>query len=239
VSQTAQTWLIVAATPGAAILGGILAYIAAAPQQRKQAARDAEGRREQYEREDRMRLEQGIAEILAAAQDILLGVQALRQAHARRTLPRYYLRIVAMLLRDLPVPEKWSDLVDPAKVRPLLATALEADRYQLDESRMLALDATTVLGPKLNRYFAVVALLTLGQDRKITTAIRELTPNVVALTQSFGAETLALAATSDRVTDPARHALLPARHLDHEAVRRRPRASSRTPPTCCPAPCHG
>jgi hypothetical protein len=92
-----------------------------------------------------------------------------------------------MLLRDLPVPEKWSDLVDPAKVRPLLATALEADRYQLDESRMIALDATTVLGPKLNRYFAVVALLTLGQDRKITTAIRELTPNVVTLTQSFGA----------------------------------------------------
>ena len=186
-SQTAQTWLIVAATLGAAILGGILAYIAAARQQRKQADRDAEARREQYEREDRMRVEQGVAEILAAAQDILLGVQALRQAHARRTLPRHYLRIAAMIFPYLPVPGKWGDLVDPAKVRPLLATALEADRYQLDESRMIALDAATVLGPKLNRYFAVVALLTLGQDRKVTTAIRELTPNVVALTQSFGA----------------------------------------------------
>jgi hypothetical protein len=187
VSQTAQTWLIVAATLGAAFLGGILAYIGAARQQKKQAERDAEARREQYKREDRMRLEQGIAEVLAAAQDILLGVQALRQAHARRTLPRYYLRIAAMLLRDAEPPEKWTDLADPAKLRPLLAPVLEADRYQLDESRMIAMDAATMLGPKLNRYFAVVALLTLGQDQQITVAIRELTPKVLAVTQSFGA----------------------------------------------------
>jgi hypothetical protein len=43
------------------------------------------------------------------------------------------------------------------------------------------------MGPKLNRYFAVIALLTLGQDQSISAAIRELTPKVVALTQSFGA----------------------------------------------------
>jgi hypothetical protein len=196
VSQTAQTWLIVAATLGAAILGGVLAYIAAAHQQRKQAERDAEGRREQYRRADRMRLEHGVAEILAAAQDILLGVQTLRQALARRTTLKYYLRIAAMLLRDSPVPEKWGDLADPAKLRPLLATALEADRYQLDESRMIAMDAASMLGPKLNRYFAVVALLTLGQDQQISVAICELTPKVVAMTQSFGArkrETVRLA----------------------------------------------
>jgi uncharacterized membrane protein YebE (DUF533 family) len=107
-SQTAQTWLTVAATLGAAILGGILAYIAAARQQSKQAKRDTRARPEQYEREDRMRLERGIAEVLAAAPDVLLAVEALPQANARRTLPRYCIRIAAMILRDS-APDPWPE----------------------------------------------------------------------------------------------------------------------------------
>lgn len=186
-TQTEQTWAIVAATLGAAFLGAIVAYVGAARQQRKQAERDEQIRQAQAEQEARLRLEQGIAELLAAAQDVLIGVEALRQAYTRRTTSRYYLRIAAMFLRDYPVPEKWSDLADLSRLRPLLATALEADRYQLDESRATALDSATILAPRLNRYFAVVALLTLGQDERIAEAVRDLTPKVVALSQSFGA----------------------------------------------------
>jgi hypothetical protein len=186
VSHTVQTWVTVAATLGAAFLGAIVAYLGAARQQRRQSEQDARIRQEQARHDARMRLEQGIAELLAAAQDVMVSVQALRQAHALRTTARYYLRIAAMIWRDYPAPANWSDLKDLSRLRPLLGTALEAERYQLDESRMIALDAATILAPKLNRYFAVVALLTLGQDRSIADAVRELTPKVVSITQSFG-----------------------------------------------------
>jgi hypothetical protein len=68
-------WLTVAATVGAAFLGAIVAYMGAAHQQHRQAGQDARVRREQERREDRLRLENGIAEILSAAQDVLTGVQ--------------------------------------------------------------------------------------------------------------------------------------------------------------------
>ena len=107
---------------------------------------------------------------------LVIGTRAIRQAHERRTKPRYYLRLAAMFMRDYPVPGTWRDLADPSRLRPLLATALEADRYQLDESRMIALDLATVVAAKVNRYLAVAALLTLGQDKEIANAVRKLTP---------------------------------------------------------------
>jgi hypothetical protein len=175
VSQTEQTWAIVAATVGAAILGVIIGFIGTAFLQARQAKADA-----------RVRQENALAELLAAAQDLVIGVRAIRQAHARRTRPRYYLRIAAMIMRDYPVPSTWRDLADPSRLRPLLATALEADRYQLDESRMIALDLATVVAAKVNRYLAVAALLTLGQDKEIAGAVRKLTPKVTGLTEALG-----------------------------------------------------
>ena len=68
-------WLTVAATVGAAFLGAIVAYMGAAHQQHRQAGQDARVRREQERRDDRLCLENGIAEILSAAQDVLTGVQ--------------------------------------------------------------------------------------------------------------------------------------------------------------------
>lgn len=172
VSQTDQTWAIVAATVAAAILGVIIGFIGTAFLQARQAKADA-----------RVRRENALAELLAAAQDLVIGVRAIRQAHARRTRPRYYLRIAAMIMRDYPVPGTWRDLVDPSRLKPLLATALDADRYQLDESRMIALDLATVVAAKVNRYLAVAALLTLGQDREIADAVRKLTPKVTGLVE--------------------------------------------------------
>ena len=174
-NQTEQTWAIVVATVGAAILGVIIGFIGTAFLQARRAKADA-----------RVRQENALAELLAAAQDLAIGTRAIRQAHERRTRPRYYLRVATMIMRDYPVPGTWRDLVDPSRLRPLLATALEADRYQLDESRTIALDLATVVAAKVNRYLAVAALLTLGQDKEIADAVRKLTPKVTGLLEVLG-----------------------------------------------------
>jgi hypothetical protein len=85
VHLTPDTWAVVASTVGAAFLGAIVAYIGSARQQRKQAERDAQVRREQAAHDARIRLEAALAELLAAAQDVLIGVRTIRQAHERRT----------------------------------------------------------------------------------------------------------------------------------------------------------
>jgi hypothetical protein len=178
VSQTAQTWAIVAATVGAAFLGAIVGYIGSALQRRRQDEHDAQIRREETAREARIRLEQNVAELLAAAQDLVIGIQAIRQAHQRRTLPRYYLRTIAGLF--LAVPELTSLRVfgELETIKSLTRTALELDRDQMDVTRMITLDTATVVAAKGNRYLAVAALLTLGQDKEITAAVRALTSKV-------------------------------------------------------------
>lgn len=176
VNPTQQTWAIVGATLGAALLGVIVGFIGTAYLQGRQSKKDA-----------RNRLEEALAELLAAAQDLMIGARVIRQAHERRTQPRFYLRLAAMIMRDYPAVSVWRDLVDLSSLKALLASALEADRYQLDESRIVALDLATVVTAKANRYFAVVALITLGQDKEITAAVRELTPKVTALMEGIGA----------------------------------------------------
>jgi hypothetical protein len=182
-SQTAQTWALVAATLGAVVI----TFIGTSYQQRRQAKHDAKIRREQAAGEARIRLEQNAAELLAAAQDLMTGVRAIGQAHERRTKPRHYLRLAAMLMRDYPVPETWSDLADLSRLRPLLGTALEADRYQLDEVRTIAVDLAAIVATKASRYLAVTALITLGEDREIADAVRKLTPKVIGLMERIAA----------------------------------------------------
>lgn len=151
VNSAQQTWAIVGATLGAALLGVIVGSIGSAYLQRRQAQRDA-----------RIRLGGELAELLAAAQDLMIGVRVIRHVHERRTMSRFYLRLIAMFMRDYPVPSTWSDVADLSRLRPLLATAIEADRYQLDEARTVALDLATVVATKGNRYLTAAALLTLG-----------------------------------------------------------------------------
>jgi hypothetical protein len=176
VNSTEQTWAIVGATVGAALLGVIIGFIGTAYLQGRQAKKDA-----------RNRLEGALAELLAAAQDLMIGVRAIRHAHERRTKARFYLRLGGMILRDFPAVSTSKDLVELPSLKAFLATVLEADRYQLDEARTVALDIATVVAAKANRYLAVVALITLGQDKEITAAVRELTPKVTALMEGIGA----------------------------------------------------
>jgi len=170
VNSTQQTWALVGATLSAALLGVIVGFIGTAYLQGRQAKKDA-----------RNRLEGALAELLAAAQDLMIGVRVIRQAHERRTKSRFYLRLGGMILRDFPAVSTSKDLVELPSLKAFLATVLEADRYQLDEARTVALDIATVVAAKANRYLAVVALITLGQDKEITTAVRELTPKVTVV----------------------------------------------------------
>lgn len=186
VHLTADTWAVVAATLAAAFLGAIVAYIGSARQQRKQAERDVQARREQAAYDARIRLEAALAELLAAAQDVLIGVRAFREAHERRTMPRYYLRVLAVVWHAIPRLTTGRDLIDFPALRSALGAALELERENTEAQRMVAIDIANVVTPKLNRYFAVVALLTLGEDKQVADAVRQLTPKVTALAERAG-----------------------------------------------------
>lgn len=186
VHLTADTWAVVAGTLAAAFLGAIVAYIGPTRQQRKQAERDAQVRREQAAHDARIRLEAALAELLAAAQDVLIGVRTIREAHERRTKLRYYFRVLAVVWHAIPKPSTWRDLIDYLALRSVLGAALELDRENIEAQRMVAIDIANVVTPKLNRYFAVVVLLTLGEDKQVADAVRQLTPKVTALAEQAG-----------------------------------------------------
>lgn len=180
VSQTAQTWALVGATLGAVII----TFIGTSYQQHRQADRDAQVRREQAAREARIRLEGAVAELLAAAQDVLLGINAVRYAHERRTRVRLTLRLLGRFVQEIPAVNSLRELRE-VRAQPLLGRLLDIEQEEVEAQRMIALDAATILGPKLNRYLATAALLTLGEDKVIANAVRDLTPTVTALPDSF------------------------------------------------------
>ncbi len=162
-------------TVGATLAGGVIAFIGAIYLQRRQDA-SAE-------------LERGrsaVAEILASAFDVLFGVRAIREAHARSTRPRFFLRLAAMLVRDFPQVQTLRELAEPYRTRPLIGTLLDAQKEQADQERLMAIDTANVLVPKMNRYFAVAALMTLGEDRVIADAVRDLTSKVTSLLEASG-----------------------------------------------------
>jgi hypothetical protein len=134
----------------------------------------------------RLRLEAALAEVLAAAQDVLIGVRAIREAHQRRTKYRYYVRLSAVMWDAIPKPGTWQDLIQYPTLRSALGAALELDRENTEAQRMIAIDTANVVTPKVNRFFAVAALLTLGEDKQVTDAVRQLTPKVTTLVERAG-----------------------------------------------------
>src|ERR1700689_818191 len=58
---------------------------------------------------------------------------------------------------------------------------LAADHDLDEKQRTAALDLTTVVLPRTVRFFSAVTLLTLGPDKHIANAVRELTPAITAL----------------------------------------------------------
>jgi hypothetical protein len=82
----------------------------------------------------------------------------------------------------------WRDLNDVTNLKPALGGLLDFERERMEASRAIALDAGTVVIPRLTRYFAVVALLTLGDDKQLANAVRDLTPKVMKVAESPGAK---------------------------------------------------
>jgi hypothetical protein len=176
VHLTADTWAVVAATVGAAFLGGIVTYLGSALQQRRQDKRDS-----------RIRTEGAVAELLSSALDILIGVRTIREAYARRTRPRFYLRVAGVLWSAVPELTNWRVLVETETLRSLLQRTLELEHDLTESSRVIALDLNSVVVAKLTTFFTVAAMLTLGEDKQITKAVRELTPKVTAVVEATGA----------------------------------------------------
>jgi hypothetical protein len=191
VSQTAQTWALVIATVGAALLAVIITFIGTSYQQRAQAAREA-----------RARQDAALAELLAAAEDLVLSVRAIWFTYAdgagmfRWRNVGVFWRATCLIYRAHPaeLPTTWRGWMpqNPLKNWRMLArmlarqatdvnlieAALDMQQELRDLRRMVSLDMATVLSPRLARYSAVAALLTLGEDKEIADSVRKLTSKI-------------------------------------------------------------
>jgi len=72
-------------------------------------------------------------------------------------------------------------LRDWHRMAPGLERILAADQELDEKQRTGALDMVAVVLPRTVRLYAAVAVLTLGPDKKIANAVRELTPAVTAV----------------------------------------------------------
>lgn len=147
--------------------------------------------------------DQAIAELLTATVDLVSSVQAIRSAYLKQGGWRHYVRLSAVILAAagtvLGPDGKLSTeiLRDWHRMAPGLDRIVAADRELDEKQRTGALDMTSVVLPRTARFYAAVAVLTLGPDKKIADAVRELTPAVTALLEVIVAK--------QRVYQPARN----------------------------------
>jgi hypothetical protein len=92
-----------------------------------------------------------------------------------------------------------SDMLRWHRLSPGLDRLLAADRELDDKQRTIALDVATMVGPRTVRFYAAVAVLTLGPDKKIANAVRDLTAAVGALLDVMAAKERKYAPERDRV----------------------------------------
>ena len=171
-----QTVAVVAGAIVATLLGVIVGFILTGYQQQRENAR-----------QDRIRYERAIAELLAASLDLLTGARVLRLAHGRNTRWRFNLRLAGDILVALPEVTSTEVLKDYETMRSLMGCVMNQWRDQIADQRMVALDTSTVLVPRVIRFFQAVALVTLGDDEVIADAVRAVTPKVYALLGSLAA----------------------------------------------------
>jgi hypothetical protein len=210
----------VIATVGAALLGVIITFIGTSYQQRAQAAREA-----------RARQDAALAELLAAAEDLVLSVRAIwftyadRPAVLRWRINGVIWRATCLMYRTDPpeLPTTWRGWMpqNPLKNWRMLArmlarqatdvnligAALDMHQEIMDLRRMVTLDMATVLSPKLTRYSAVAALLTLGEDKEIADSVRKLTSKITGVPPFFGTpreEFMRLASEAQQALDEFR-----------------------------------
>ena len=183
-AMTNLTSLELALIPaGAALVGVALGIIGNAYLERQRDRRAARHERDQ-----------AIAELLTATIDLVAAVQAVRAAYQQQTTWRHYIRISATILAAvgsvMTSGEKLSSemLQDWHRLSPGLDRILSADRELDDRQRTIALDLATIVAPRTVRFYAAVSVLTLGPDRRIADAVRDLTPAVGALLDVIAAK---------------------------------------------------
>ena len=166
VSQTSQTILLAGSTLAAVIITFIGSYYLLRWQTRKEAR----------ERRDR-----AVSEVLAAANDLINGLQVFRAAHEARTTWRYYLHVALTFLPELGKLTGWQDLGRWAKLESLYSKAIEFSRYRTEQRRLVVLDLSDILQTRLNRYMTAAGILALGEDKRLADAVRDLTTKVTEL----------------------------------------------------------
>jgi hypothetical protein len=77
-------------------------------------------------------------------------------------------------------------LLDVHRMGPSFERLLAEDRALDDRQRTTAIDLLTIVGPRVTRFYAAVAPLTLGDDSKVADAARELVGAVGALVGAMG-----------------------------------------------------
>jgi hypothetical protein len=98
------------------------------------------------------------------------------------------------------IGEKLSrELLDWRRMSPGLDRILAVDSELDDNQRRIALDVAAVVGPRTARFYAAVAVLTLGQDKKIADAVRDLAEAVGALLEMIGGKEKKYARARERV----------------------------------------
>jgi hypothetical protein len=90
-------------------------------------------------------------------------------------------------MHAFPEVGRLAELRGSYKLKPLLDALLDLEQEQIEVQRMIALDAASVLAPKMNRYFTTATFLTLGDDKEVADAVRDLTPKVTAITEAVAA----------------------------------------------------
>ena len=169
---------------GAALAGVALGTVGNAYLDRRKDRRAAKRQRDQ-----------AIAELLTATVDLINGVQMVRVAYYRQhpSLLRN-IRVGATLIAAagsvMTSGDKlsWELLRDWRSMGPGLDRLLAADRELDEKQRIVALDLATIVAPRTVRFYAAVAVLTLGPDMKITDVVRDLTPAVGALIEVIAAD---------------------------------------------------
>jgi hypothetical protein len=148
--------------------------------------------------------DQAIADLLTATVDLITGAQAVRAAYQKQTRRRHYIRVAAVLVSAVGSTMKSgetlsSDLLKWDRASPAFERILAEDQHLDDRQRTVALDVATVLGPRMTRFYAAVAALTLGEDKKIADAARNLADAVGAFVEVIAARQGKYAAAHDRV----------------------------------------
>jgi hypothetical protein len=195
-------------SPAAALVGVALGGLGTAYQDRVRQRRAA--RREQR---------QAIAELLTATVDLVTAAQAVRSAYQQQRWTDFIRRaavIVSAIGGTMDRGEgltlnllRW-DRVGPGFERVLAELGQRDDRQ-----RTIALDMATVVVPRSSRFYAAVATLTLGDDKEITVAVRELANAVGAFMETLGDKDRKYASARDRVTEALGNFRTVADHPDH------------------------